>query len=257
MTPGAEYAAYRSVMAAESEREPTAWLFKSHADFTPILEHVSPEQGTRYIAAMQARFPEQWGALRTRFEALAALNDSVGMPRQTWYPEVGWTCSPTNLRYMCHSLLIADWCRRAGVERAHFIEIGGGYGGLGLFITHTFPARLVASYSIVDLPEPVRLQSAYANHLGIPLATSEANEASVSALLARTNDGTSRFVISNYAFSEFSQAVRDWYATRLIAACQHGFLLWNMIGVYAFTSAALESEAEVPLTGPGNRVVTF
>lgn len=66
-----------------------------------------------------------------------------------------------------------------------------------------------------------------------------------------------RVLVSAYAFSEFSESVRNWYSEHIVPECEHGFLVWNMIPVYNFTDKPLTIIPEEPLTGGGNKVVLY
>ncbi len=66
-----------------------------------------------------------------------------------------------------------------------------------------------------------------------------------------------RFLVSAYAFSEFSEPVRQLYEESVVPYCDHGYLVWNMIAPYQFTSHSLMLEDEQPYAVPGNKMVKF
>ncbi len=43
-------------------------------------------------------------------------------------------CSPTNLRYILHGLLILSYIKTIGLTSTNIVEIGGGYDGLCFYI---------------------------------------------------------------------------------------------------------------------------
>jgi hypothetical protein len=168
-------------------------------------------------------------------------------------------CSPSNLRYLHHALLIWRHIIQSGMGHGiDIVEIGGGYGGLALYVqalVSRFPLFVIRSYTIVDLPEAGALQAAYAYELQTAIKPVDGtNGDAIRAALPLSQD---RILISAYAFSEFSPEVRAWYERVVIPHCQHGWLLWNMIPVYNFTAMPLTVVDERPLTGPGNKMVTF
>lgn len=239
------YAGYREVLAAEAGRKPEEWTFKSNPVYRLILEHVSHEQGRAYLA-LASQHP-RWGAkLRMLVAATALENDLLGKPIRQPFDELGIYCSPTNMRYMWHALSIWDHVEQLGLDYPSFVEIGGGYGGLALWL-HRLAPMTVGSYTILDLPEAAAIQKSAAREWGLPI--------NVDVYFTAMAPGS--FLVSAYAFSEFSPHVRGWYEQHVVEHCPHGWLAWNMIPVYPFTEAPLTVEDEQPLTGAGNKIVRF
>jgi hypothetical protein len=244
------YAAYRSVLACEATRPPVEWTFKSSPAYQQILEHVTPEQGLAYLALAQSS--PRWSAnMRLLVGEIALENDRLGKPVRAPFDSLGIYCSPTNMRYLWHALEILSWVDHLGLKAVNIVEIGGGYGGLALYLHRLAPYlhSEIASYTILDLPEASALQAAYARELGFPV---EGRGDQVFELRERVN-----FLISAYAFSEFSPEVRAWYEKFVVPWCPHGWMLWNMIPVYPFTDHVYEVADEQPLTGAGNKVVRW
>lgn len=257
---GAEYAAYRATLAAEGTRSPTEWTFKSHPDYQPILEHVSTAQGIAYLENL-ATFPH-WGLrARTLLAATALANDAIGAPVRAEFDALGLNCSPTNLRYAWQAFTLWQHIQRLGLDKVHIIEIGGGYGGLALFATR-FDRLLYngtcGSYTILDIPEATAIQNSYISYMNMPgcHAVNGLDLDKIHSVIDTTQSGT-RVLVSAYAFSEFSESVRNWYAKHIVPVCDHGFLVWNMIPVYKFTDKPLTIIPEEPLTGGGNKVVLY
>lgn len=237
---GSEYLAYRQVLAEQATRSPEDWTFKANPAYRAILEHVSPAQGEGYIDVL-AEHP-RWSQIRRIVAETALLNDSFGMPVKADFDRLGVTCSPTNLRYAVQAVAIRDHAESLGLDRVNFVELGGGYGGLALFMARLAP-WLVASYTIIDVSEATDIQKAFAAAVGVPVRHSLVESDS--------------YLISAYGFSEFSPEMRTFYQETLLPNCRHGYLVWNMIPVYPFTGYPLEVFDERPLTGPGNKVVRF
>ena len=145
------------------------------------------------------------------------------------------TCSPSNLRYLLHSLLILEDMKKYKLNNVDIIEIGGGYGGLCFFI-HSI-AQLyeinINSYTIFDLLEPSLLQEKYLNVLNI-------EKVDFCQLDNFNNLKNNSFLISNYAFSEISKELQTEYIEKIINPyTTFGFLTWNFISVYDFVENSI------------------
>lgn len=257
MNGDAVYDSYSDVLSAQADLPVQDWTFKRDPTYCRILEHVSPAQGVQYLEAIRTQFPDQWARHRTLLIEIAKRNDSVGAPLLNWFDELEMACSPTNVRYMLHALLITAHIQQLKLGAVDIVELGGGYGGLALYLLSMTPLLSIASCTIVDLPSAGKVQALYAQTLHVPLQIVDGTNVSEIDDLIGATGVNNRFLISNYGFSEFSPAVRDWYERTIIPHCAHGFMVWNMIPVYPFTTAPLHIDLERPETGPGNRVVTF
>lgn len=244
MTTTDVYGAYRAVLAAEFKRTPSEWTFKSDPDYRQILEHVSPEQGEAYIAVILRDFPTLWKMHRRVLLDIALANDSVGKPVTAPFDSLGITCSPTNFRYMWQALSIVQHMQREYLGAQHIVEIGGGYGGLALYLCWAFPSW-IKGYTIVDLPEAGAIQTAFARELNFSIFAPE-----------RAGAG-GYYLVSAYGFSELDPEIRAEYEQKIIPKCQHGFMVWNLIEPYPFTDKPLTIVDEDPLTGHGNKVITW
>lgn len=121
-----------------------------------MLEHVQEHVGREYAKAL-AREPD-WGAIRT----ICHDNDRLGNAEKFFIYPFGMV-SPTTLRYLHHAVLVLKRLKTAGHSKVSIVEIGGGYGGLAYVFRRLAAHREVEvlSYTIIDLPEPRRLQQAY------------------------------------------------------------------------------------------------
>lgn len=261
LTVGPEYQQYRDVLARDSRLPPAEWTFKSDPAYRAILEHVSPEQGEQYLDLIVSEFPEQWHYFAGFYAHTARENDALGRPVQASFDRLGTECSPTNLRYLWHALLFWQHISQLGLSHVDVVEIGGGYGGLALWIRRLASSQqsILRSYSIIDVHEAGAVQKVFCREVAIPVRVVDGTDsAAISALMRGLQDWP--YLISAYAFSEFSAEVRRFYQHEVIIQCSHGMLLWNMIPLYEFTDETqgqITSEAERPLTGPGNLLVRF
>jgi hypothetical protein len=249
------YKEYCNVIESQTELEPHQWTFKRHPKYMHILEHTSPRLGMEYLRIAQSKFASLFEANRDALISLCQLNDLYGNTHKHTFDGFT-TCSPSNLRYILHSLLILDDMRKYGKTEVDVIEIGGGYGGLCLFLhklSHLFGVR-IKSYAIFDLGPPSVLQKRYLEAHGLP---------DVKTLQTSTFRGEDlakgSFLISNYGFSELSEAIRAEYTEKVINPyTTHGFLAWNMATTYRFVSSArITAEEEYPQTHVHNRYVRF
>lgn len=273
--PTTNYTAYRAACAEAASQAPAEWTFKSDPRYRHILEHVTAAQAVEFgnlAAETCADSTTLWAAIEPLFHKVCATNDQVGCPVVERIPGLDLSCSPSNLRYLCHAVMIWRHLERLGLKAVHIVELGGGYGGLALYLARLsrfFWPRL-ASHTSIDLPEVAALQVRYARVMGIRLRAVSGLDAESVDLAFHPDDGIPRYFISCYAFSEFDAETRAWYEHRVACRCAHGFLVWNfaqpLLGVaekplggplYPFVDAPLTVEPERPSTGPGNVVVRF
>lgn len=275
-TPTNNFTAYRQCCAEQALLPPEQWAFKRDPRYRRILEHVTKEQGEEFLEVVQEAAGDWWPVIRERFPQWAAQNDRYGKPLMESFPTVNAVCSPSNLRYLAHAILIWRHVERLGLREVRFVELGGGYGGLAFYMDALSEMNWVRagwSYVIVDVPEVGALQAVYNNALGLPVETVNGlNADELDALRWYWDDGPlyPHYCISAFAFSEFDRDTQDWYRERLVRHCAHGFMVWNfmepLVGVaekplggplYPFVDAPLTITPERPSTGPGNVVVTW
>ena len=164
------------------------------------------------------------------------------------------TCSPSNLRYLLHSLLFLEDMKKYKLNNIDIIEIGGGYGGLSFFIHNIAPLYEINinSYIIFDLLEASLLQEKYLNALNI-------KNVHFNQLDNVDNLKNNSFLISTYAFSEIPMSIQKDYSEKILNPYTNfGFIAWNNIPVYNFVeNSIIEYEREYPLTGPYNYYVKY
>lgn len=263
-TPHADYDRYRQVLAEQVRLAPGEWWFKSNPAYRQILEHVTAEQAGWFIGCAEAEFPGIWPDVWALLPEIARANDSLGKPKSEPIARLGVECSPSNLRYMWHALIMLQQIDDLGEDAVHIVELGGGYGGLALYVQrlgHLFRTE-IRSYTIVDVPEACAMQAGVAAELGVRLRVANGLDGGDLAKAVLPADGLQRFFFSAYGFSEFRRPLQDWYADRLVRHCQHGLLVWNYDvywnnPVHQFVEGSITVENERPLIAPGNRFVSF
>jgi hypothetical protein len=245
------------------------WTFKSHPSYQYVLEHVNSEQGYKYLLEIQNKFGIFFNTHKQYLVGLCITNDLYGNTNKFSFENFA-LCSPTNLRYILHGLLILSYIHQLGMNNVNIIEIGGGYGGLCFFIYKMawFFNITIKTYNIFDLPEPMALQKKYLKSHGIEnvkymnLGDFENVKMSLSTScvedsLKLPNDC---FLVSNYAYSEISMDLQKKYTDYVLNPyVSHGFLAWNSINVYNFIeNKQLNIIDEFPLTGnENNKYVRF
>lgn len=186
-------------------------LFKSHDDYTPMLEHVTDSQGYEYLNVIKDRNP-QLIDLIDKFKN----NDKYGSPNTYEYNKIG-RISPTTLRYIKVLSDLIDLFD--SVENENIIELGGGYGGQCFIISCLFNYN---SYTIVDLPEVTPLINRY-------LATTGVSKATAVTIPDLKENMSYDLFISNYAFTELPKALQVEYMRKVVNRSTHGYITCNFI----------------------------
>lgn len=247
------YETYANYIETFVESNANEWSFKSNPAYCYMLEHVTDRLGFQYLTEISNRFSELYNNNKQLLINLCKINDTYG--KTIKYNYKGFTeCSPTNLRYILHALLILTYIKKCNLSDVDVVEIGGGYGGLCFYIFHisSLFGIKINSYSIFDLKAPMKLQKKYLECLNID---------NVNFVDIQNVKGiqTNSFLISNYAFSEISSDFRNAYTKSVINPfISHGFLAWNCIDVYKFVDGKhITMEEEYPLTCKKNKYVRF
>lgn len=223
-------------------------MFKSHPDYTYMLEHVNFNQGNDYMYFIKTTT----NITEDEIKKFCILNDSIGNPTKVNFDFV--VASPSSLRYIFHAHLILKHLQSLNLPVTDIVEIGGGYGGLCLAVHH-FSKKYnvnIQSYTIVDLPSPSKLQNLYLNTVDSTLNVDFVDATTFGANITKNN----MFLISNYCFSEISIEFQKKYIETLFPKVSHGFMAWNMIPLYNF-GFITRDELEYPKTGEFNRYVYF
>ncbi len=247
------YKNYTDCIGTQLTLNPTAWNFKANSAYRRILEHVSPREGNQYLTIIRDEFKAFYEVNIEALKEICKTNDRLGKPIKSKFHDFV-ECSPTNLRYILHSLLIVSYIKRKQLQDIDFVEIGGGYGGLCLFIHKIAPlfGIIINSYTIFDLLHASQLQEKYLDSLNI-------RNVNYYQLNNFKDINHTSFLISNYAFSEISQELQIEYIDKIINKyTPFGFLTWNFIPVYDFVkNSVIEKEKEYPQTGGSNFYIRF
>ena len=231
--------------------------FKQSRVYADILEHVSPSQGKQYLDCIREKTPY----LMEDVLSYCAKNDSVGNPHLTEYDfgvqegGVMHSVSPTSLRYVYQSHLILSHIQELDIldEKMNLVEIGGGYGGLCVALYHFAPyyGVHIRSYTIIDLPEVIRLQEMF--HVCVGLRNINYVNAFTYGKDIKQDE---MFCISNYCFSEISLENQYWYQYHLFPKVSHGFMCWNNRTPCSIPFV-FQSFREIPNTGEYNQFIYF
>ena len=247
------YDSYRLTIENNLKLDYNDWYFKSDNNYKEILEHVNYSQGIEYLIEINKKYKNFITDNKEYLINICNLNDLYGKTEIENF-ENFCQCSPSNLRYIFHSLLIIDHIKQKSLSNVDIIEIGGGYGGLCLFIyklSKLFDIT-INSYTIFDLPEPMMLQKEYLSIHNININTIN--------LFDDFTLNKNSFLISNYAYSEISMELQKIYTQKVLNPyVSSGFLVWNSFdGVYNFMdNINIVSEKEYPVTGNTNLYVYF
>ena len=223
-------------------------MFKSHPDYTYMLEHVSKSQGHEYIYFIKS----MTNISDDEIKEFCMINDSLGNPNRENYGFV--ITSPTSLRYIFQAHLILSHLCTLYLPSVDIVEVGGGYGGLCLAIHH-FSNKYnikINTYSIVDLPSVSKLQKLYLSEVNPTLVVDFVDANTFGVGINKTN----MFLVSNYCFSEIPDSLQKNYIANLFPKVSHGFMAWNFIPTYNF-GFKFNEEVEYPKTGEFNKYLRF
>ena len=236
------YLKYQDAIKKQLDLNPEEWNFKNNNNYKEILEHIDHNLGKQYLNIIKNNFKQFYESNFDTLKNICNLNDKYGKTTKYQF-ENFITCSPTNLRYLLHSLLFLEDIKKYKLNNIDIIEIGGGYGGLCFFIHNIAPLYEINinSYTIFDLLEASLLQEKYLNMLNI-------KKVKFCQLDNFNNLKNNSFLISNYAFSEISKELQTKYIEKIINPyTTFGFLVWNFIDVYNFVeNSIIEKETEYP-----------
>lgn len=246
------YSSYQKIIDDNLKINHKEWYFKRDPHYKEILEHVSYEQGNKYLELIKNKYCIFFQTNKNFIIEICNLNDLYGDTQKNQYIDFCNT-SPSNLRYIFHSLLILEHMNKKTLNNIDIIEIGGGYGGLCLFLYKLSPLfnLTINSYTIFDLPEAMKLQEKYLNLHNINIETI--------SLFDNFNLNKNSFLISNYAFSEISMDLQKIYKEKVLNPyVNNGFMSWNCCDIYDFIdNKIITFEREYPLTGNKNYYVYF
>ena len=221
--------------------------FRSAAEYSEILDHVSSSLGRRYLRCIE-RDPQLLEAARR-----VCASDTIGGPTKYLYSGFG-EASPTTLRYF---KVAGDLSRKFGtLSGLNIVEIGVGYGGQARVLSELFE---IETYALVDLPEVLNLSERFLE------TTGDANRI---RFISPQELGpvNADLVISNYAFSELRREVQEKYLDLIVLDAPRGYMTYNRITPPSFkslTAAELAQRVrgtvtpERPRSYPGNQIVIW
>lgn len=230
------YEKYEIICEQSSLDENVFNTFKSNPNYTTILEHVSYELGLQYYKKINdCNFNDY-------FFNKFMENDIIGGTKKFYYDDK--FISPSTLRYIYTAY---DINTKINIENLDIVEIGGGYGGQYKILNdmQEFFGRYFKSYTIIDLPSVIKLQSKYLNRLNYK----NVNFISYNDLDKIENKYDA--CISNYGFGELDRNIQNNYVDKILKNCNNFYIIYNTQDVHNFLSD-LKSEAEDPKTGQFN-----
>jgi hypothetical protein len=199
-------------------------VFKNNNYYNGILEHVSCEQGIKYLELILNEFPNISYEYIVEF---VKINDRIGFPKKYTYiiNNTQLECSPSSLRYIYHSLLILKHYKEK--NQKEIVELGCGYGGL--FLAISFFSNIleinIEKYYMIDLPIVCKLISKYLelnkDFISIKYEILESSE------YGSNLHSKDLFLVSNYCFSEIEKVHRDLYIKNLFPKINSGFVIWQ------------------------------
>lgn len=187
--------------------------FKRHPWYTPILEHVSHDDGFKYLEIIKNDYP----FLLKNVEKYKT-NDNIGGPVMHNYNDVG-DMSPTTLRYM---KVLGEIIENFGsLDGLDIVEIGCGYGGQAKLIFDTYDVK---SYTFIDLPVVLDLIKKYLSNFDIDM-----DKLIFKDITLLTENEKYDLFISNYAYTECSESIREVYFKTVLNNSKMGYLTSNFL----------------------------
>jgi len=242
-----EYAHYVSEVVQDKDK---LKKFRRPYKYRQILEHVNWVNGERYL--------DRYFTLGGSKEDLMKLSaeDWVGKPRKYFYPGYGWL-STTQIRYLAVREEMRGIFNFEEIETIG--EIGCGFGGQFLSLSHL---ETIKTYSFYDLIDVQRIIQYYLSNFAFSTKTLFPE---VSKIEAKKFD----LVISNYAFSELPRIIQLEYVEKILSNSVRGYMIMNSglnnetrrnngklsLSEIRALMPWINTLAEVPLTGPDNYVI--
>ncbi|MDR1507841.1 MAG: putative sugar O-methyltransferase [Treponema sp.] len=223
--------------------------FRQNSIYREILEHVTPQLGREYLAAINDCRP---GLLKD-IEKIKE-NDIYGNPDLVEYESTGKIC-PSTLRY---TKVLADLLNLFdSLDKLNIVEIGVGYGGQCRVINSITSPK---EYTLVDIKPALLLSQCYLDGFVLP---SVMKYKTMNELKKNQYD----LVISNYAFTELPRKIQDVYLDKIILNSNCGYITYNDISPEYFQSYKKDELLklipnsfiinEVPLTSEKNCIITW
>lgn len=243
-----DIASYRRIVERAATDEKTFAYFRSHPDYTRILEHVSPLLGKSYAEELQNYPPRN----HLKFEARQF--SVIGNPK-TYQIEGFGKISPTYLRYLkvgCELQRLFGPLHDLTVS-----EIGIGFGGQTYLLRNGWGVR---DFHLYDLEEVNRLAAKWLRRAETDMDAIRFHDS-----LKPLEFVDSDLAVSNYAFSELAKEYQDMYLDKVLTGSPRGYISWNSLSQDGYTVDELlqklpvgaKAFEEVPETAPENRIITW
>ena len=179
--------------------------FKSHPAYRHVLEHVSEDEGQKYLDEIQIDYMDKLDEVKQ--------NDSLGGPVTYDYDKVG-NISATTLRYIKNT---SDIITKFGNSFDSIVEIGGGYGGLCKVLSSFIKFE---QYLLLDLEECNLLSRKYLSLFTLPTISHRAEEID-------QIDENFDLLISNYALSECNRETQMMYIEKFVKKSNKFYIMHN------------------------------
>ena len=180
-------------------------IFKSHGAYRHVLEHVSEDEGQKYLDEIKIDYMDKLSEIKQ--------NDLLGGPVTYTYDKVG-TISSTTLRYLKNT---SDIITKFGNSFDSIVEIGGGYGGLCKVMSSFIKFD---QYLLLDLEECNLLSRRYLSIFNLPTLSHRAEEID-------EIDENFDLLISNYALSECDRETQMMYIQRFVKKSNKFYIMHN------------------------------
>lgn len=146
----------------------------------------------------------------------------IGNPHKMRLPNGGYI-SPTMLRY---SYISRDFGRRFPMNNAHVLEIGGGWGGQCYVCNQHWPGL---HWTLIDLPMMLEVARKYLEYFSVfcEFISCHVPKELIPTPLQLRSAGT--ILVSNYALTECTKAMQEFYLDNIIRHCPRGSIIANRV----------------------------
>ena len=184
--------------------------FKRSYSYRVILEHVSKEQGAKYLKILESRNDQ---VLALGLDSVLKT-DTIGNPLKYKYPNYKPLLSPTTLRYL---KVTSDLQILFGSDLGRVAEIGCGYGG------QTLVNDQILSVTLAKLFDLAIVNKLIERYLDAHLLKGTYK----TTVINQEEPDHYDLVISNYGFSELPRKVQLTYIKKVISKARRGYLTMN------------------------------
>jgi putative sugar O-methyltransferase len=207
--------------------------FKQNPNYTPVLEHVTPEIAEQYFGELKSKHLLNPTTIKHIKE-----NDRYGTPL-TFNHHTLKTISPTTVRYLKNSLdIVSSFSQNVPFKK--IVEVGGGYGGLCKVFSCFNDFE---NYHLVDFPEVNQLSSVYLSKFRS--LKGKIHHLSTDRII---DVGDIDLFISNYAFSECSLEFQELYYEKFIQNSKFFYISYNNFTEHNLNSKAFIEKAKADFT---------